>query len=32
LLVTGVPLSVSFAFLSTPQRLAEPNHGLRAVS
>ena len=34
LLVTGVPLSVSFAFLSNPRRLAEPDHdaGLRPVS
>jgi predicted MFS family arabinose efflux permease len=32
LLVTGVPLSVSFAFLSPPQRLAESSRGLRAVS
>jgi predicted MFS family arabinose efflux permease len=34
LLVTAVPLSVSFAFLSNPRRLAEPNHdaGLRPVS
>jgi predicted MFS family arabinose efflux permease len=34
LLVAGVPLSVSFALLSNPRRLAEPNHdaGLRPVS
>ncbi|MDP9085805.1 MAG: MFS transporter [Pseudomonadota bacterium] len=34
LLVTGVPLSVSFALLSNPRRLTEPNHdaGLRPVS
>jgi predicted MFS family arabinose efflux permease len=34
LLVTGVPLSVSFALLSNPRRLVEPKHdaGLRPVS
>jgi predicted MFS family arabinose efflux permease len=34
LLLTGVPLSISFRFLSNPRRLAEPNHGvgLRPVS
>jgi MFS family permease len=34
LLVMGVPLSISFALLSNPRRLAEPNHdaGLRPVS
>jgi hypothetical protein len=34
LLVTGVPLSVSFAFLSNPQRRAAPAHdeALRAAS